>query len=100
MPIAHRLVGDDDAWPKVVPGSARPAIPAAVHVVLDVLPALADLEVLTDAHDRDQPVPERRGGLGRRRCVVLVDGRSGARVADHDEGAAQLGRERPLISPV
>ena len=55
---------------------------------------LADVEVLTDAHDRDQAVPECRRGLRRHQRVVLVVIRPAFGVPDDDERAAKFGQER------
>ena len=52
-----------------------------------------DVEMLADAHDRGELVPERGGGLGGHQRVVLVVVGAPLGVPDHDEAAAELGQE-------
>src|SRR5690606_23096056 len=63
--------------------------------VRDVLGRLAHLEVLPDAQDRHDPVPDRRVHLLVDERVVLAVVLAPLRVPDHHVAAAELGEHRP-----
>ena len=64
------------------------------HVVLDVVARLPHLQLLADADDRGDAVPEGRGGFRGDQRVVLVVVGPALGVTDDDVGTAQLGQER------
>ncbi len=61
--------------------------------MFDVVACLAPLELLTDADDRRQLMPECGGRFGGHERVVLVVVGAPLRVADDDVRAAQLGQQ-------